>query len=120
MKKTLHIRYYICLHIILILYSAGGIFSKLASKEEFLSIKFMLFYGIVLINLIVYAFFWQQILKKIQLNIAYANKAVTLIWTAIWGVLIFHESITWNNVLGGIIVLAGVILTVTGGEKKDE
>lgn len=63
---------------------------------------------------------WQQVLKRVNLNVAYASKAVTLIWNTIWGVVIFHETILWNNILGGVIVLAGVILMVTGGEKKHE
>jgi len=109
---------YILLHAIIILYSLGGICSKAAASKDFMSFEWILFYGIEIAILGIYAIAWQQVLKKVQLNIAYASKAVTLIWSTIWGITIFSETITWNNVIGGIIVLSGVILMVTGGEEK--
>ena len=117
MKKLLP---YIVLQMIILIYSLGGICSKMASSKDFLSFEWILFYGLVILSLGVYAILWQQILKKVNLNVAYASKAVTLIWGSIWGVVIFHETISWNNILGGVIVLAGVILMVTGGDKKHE
>lgn len=68
----------------------------------------------------VYAVLWQQILKKVPLNLAYANKAVTLVWGMVWGAVIFKEHISVSNIIGAVIVLAGVLLMVTGGEKKNE
>ena len=117
MKKALP---YIALQFIVLIYSLGGICSKTAASKPFLSFDWIVLYGLLILSLGVYAILWQQILKKVNLNVAYASKAVTLIWGALWGVLFFHESIAWNNILGGVIVLAGVILMVTGGEKKHE
>ena len=117
MKKAIP---YIVLHIIILIYSLGGICSKIASSKDFLSFDWIFFYGLVLLSLGIYAILWQQVLKKVNLNIAYASKAVTLIWSTIWGIVIFHEAISWNNILGGVIVLAGVILMLTGGDKKHE
>ena len=117
MKK---LKPFILLHFILFIYSFNGIFSKTAAGKPFLSFEFCLFYGLVIIGLGVYAILWQQVLKVIPLNIAYANKAVTLIWGMVWGALVFGESISVNNIIGAAIVLAGVLLMVTGGEKKDE
>ncbi len=117
MKKILP---YLILHIITLIYSLGSICSKIASSKDFLSFEWILFYGLVLICLGIYAVLWQQILKKVNLNIAFASKAVTLIWGTLWGIIFFHETIAWNNIVGGIIVLAGVILMLTGGEKKRE
>lgn len=117
MKKAIP---YIVLQLIVLIYSLGGICSKIASSKDFLSFEWILFYGLVILSLGIYAVLWQQILKKVNLNVAYASKAVTLIWSTIWGIVIFHEQVSWNNILGGVIVLAGVILMVTGGEKKKE
>lgn len=113
-------KYYLLLHGIILMYSLCGICSKSAASQEFLSFQWIMFYGIEILLLGIYAILWQQILKKVDLNTAYASKAVTLIWGSVWGILIFHETISWNNILGGLIVLAGVILMVTGGEKKNE
>lgn len=117
MKKTVP---FIVLHIIILIYSLSSICSKIASSKDFLSLEWILFYGLVLLSLGIYAILWQQVLKKVDLNVAYASKAVTLIWGILWGVVIFHETITWNNIVGAVIVLAGVILMVAGGDKKHE
>lgn len=55
---------YVLLHLLLFFYSFCGVFSKLASANEFLSFKFCLFYGISIIILGIYAILWQQILKN--------------------------------------------------------
>lgn len=117
MKK---IKPYIILHLILLINSLGGICSKTAAGKPFLSFEFCLFYGLMILILGVYAVAWQQVLKMLPLNVAYANKAVVIIWSALWGVLFFNETITIGNIIGTVIVLAGVMLMVWDGEKKNE
>ena len=68
------------LHIMLMVYSMSGICSKMASKQEFLSLRFLLYYAGVIVLLAVYAVAWQQIIKRISLTLAYANRAVTVVW----------------------------------------
>ncbi len=114
------IKPYIKLNIILLLYSFSGLCSKIASTKDFLSFDWIVFYGLVMLTLGIYALLWQQILKQIPLNTAYANKSVTLIWGMLWGIVIFKESISLNNIIGAAMVLAGVLLMVTGCEKKNE
>lgn len=109
MKK---ISNYAMLHLLLFAYSFCGVFSKLASQNDFLSWKFCIFYGISIMILGIYAILWQQILKKFSLTTAFFNKAVTIIWGMLWGILFFKEVITWNMLLGGFIVLIGVGLVV--------
>lgn len=109
---------YSILHIILFLYSLSGVCSKAASSKPFLSSKFCLLYGASLFILVIYAILWQQVLKKIPLNIAYANKAITLVWGIIWGTVLFKEKIQTPNLIGAVIVIAGVLLVVTGGDKN--
>lgn len=101
---------FVFLHILLCVFSLSGVCSKLASGESFLSLKFCLFYGGVILILGIYAIFWQQIIKRMQLSLAYANKAVTVIWGMIWGILFFQEQITPQKIIGAIIVIIGVIL----------
>lgn len=107
----------ILLHVILFVYSLGGIASKFAAKQRFLSLKFLFFYGVVLLVLVVYAIAWQQILKKISLITAYSNKAITVIWGIVWGAIIFHESISINKIAGSLFIVLGVYLMVS---EKDE
>ncbi len=107
-----NIKNYVFLHIIIFLLSLGGILSKTASTRDFLSFEFLFFYGLMIFNLGLYAVLWQQMIKRIPLTTAFCNKAVSIIWGMLWGILFFHEIITWNMILGAVIVIIGVILVV--------
>lgn len=106
------------LHVLLLVYSVSIVFSKLASGYSFLSAGFILCYGLMLLLLGVYAVFWQQIIKRLPLMTAYANKAVTVVWGIVWGAAVFHEEITWGKAFGAVLVIAGVILNVSGDDKE--
>lgn len=116
MKKY---KYLFILHCIIAMYSAGSIFSKLASSERVFSLSWLSFYGIVLLFLFIYAIAWQQIIKKIPIVTAYSNKAVMVIWGIVWGYLFFGESITISKVFGAVIIIVGVYLIVSDGSLND-
>ena len=107
---------FIQLHILLFLFSLGSVCSKIAGGAEFLSIKFIIFYGLVLVSLFGYALVWQQLLKKLPLVTAYANKAVTVIWGLLWGMIIFKEQITIWNILGAALIIFGIYVVVSADE----
>ena len=106
------------LHLLLAVYSLCSICGKLASNFAFLSWQFILCYGGMIAVLGIYAIGWQQVIKRMPLTSAYANKAVTIVWGIIWGALLFHESVTPLKLLGATIVLAGVVLfSLADGEE---
>lgn len=108
------------LHMMLMIYSTTGICSKMAAKQTFLSLPFCFYYGMVILLLGFYAIGWQQVIKRIPLTMAFANKAVTVVWGIIWGILVFHESLTPAKIVGAVIVVAGVVLfAVSDGEKAN-
>ncbi len=115
-KKYSGILKYLFLHLVIFQLSIGGILSKHAAAQDFLSFDFCLYYGLMIVNLGVYAILWQQIIKKIPLTTAFCNKSVSIIWGMMWGAFLFHETITWNMIVGAVIVVAGVLLVV----KSDE
>ena len=102
----------IFLHVILAFYSLAAVCSKLASGAEFLSFNFILFYGLLLLILFGYAIAWQQILKRLPLVTAFANKAITVIWGLIWGFVIFGEGFTVPKLIGSAVIISGVVLVV--------
>lgn len=113
---------FIILHILLMVYSLSGIFSKLAGKCSFLSLRFILYYGIMLLILAFYAVGWQQIIKRIPLTSAFANKAATVVWGAVWGVTVFDESISIKRLIGISLVVGGIVLFSLSdikGESKE-
>lgn len=100
----------IILQVIILIYTLSTVTAKFASNEEFLSLKFILFYGIEIFILGVYAILWQQIIKKFEISVAYANRAMSLLWSIVWAIVFFGEQITLKNVIGVIIVIIGTII----------
>ncbi len=113
------VKYLLILHILLGVYSLTGVASKFAAGEEFMSSGFIIFYGLSLLGLFIYAFAWQQVIKHMPLITAYANKGVTVIWGIIWGYFIFRENITVRKLLGAAIIIAGVVLIVTADAREE-
>ena len=73
------------LQLVFFIYSLNSVVANFASKQESFGLSFFLLYGLEVAILGVYAILWQQIIKKFELSIAYANKAVVLIWAMIFG-----------------------------------
>lgn len=110
----------LALHVLLLVYSLAGFFSKNASRQDPFSFEFVALYAGMLAILAIYAIGWQQILKRIPLTLAFANKAVTVVWGIVWGVLFFGETVTWPMVVGAVLVIAGVVLfSIADGEQSD-
>ena len=109
MNKT-KIKTLLLLHILLMVYSMSGICSKMAAKESSINLKFCLFYGIIIVLLGIYAIGWQQIIKRLPLTTAFANKAITVVWGLVWGLVFFSETITYGKVLGALLIIAGVVI----------
>lgn len=114
------IKWFVILHMIILVYSLNSICSKTAAQYDFLSFKWIIFYGIVICILGFYAIAWQQVLKHLPLITTYANKAVTTLWGLLWGFIVFHEQVTIQKVVGAAIVIVGVYLVVSGDESVKE
>ena len=107
------LKWFILLHLSLVLNSLAGTASKLAGRQKFLSFKFMFWYGVMLFITMAFAVAWQQILKNMSLTFAFTNKPITIVWGLIWGVTIFRETLTWKMILGSVIILIGIIVGVS-------
>nr|WP_297706529.1 transporter [uncultured Butyrivibrio sp.] len=97
-----------------IVYSLSTVAAKLASEHEFLSFWYLFFFAMDFFILAVYALIWQQMIKKFQISIACANKAVTLLWSMLWNFILFSsdptQRITPWKVVGVLLVVVGVIV----------
>ena len=99
-----------------LIYSFCGVFQKFAAQQAALSFRFFLFWGCSFAVLFIYAVLWQLILKKNDLSVAYSNRAVAMIWSLVWGALIFGETLRWNQVLGAAVISYGVHRVVTADD----
>lgn len=108
------IKKYALLHLNILLFSFTSIFSKMASieynKNGIYDWKLYLYLFLMVLNCFIYAIAWQKVIKCFDLSTAYANRSVYLIWSQIWAVLIFHESLTVHNIVGICVVFIGVLV----------
>lgn len=93
-----------------LIYATVGIYTKLASQQEFLSWKYLLAFVGAIGVIGVYAILWQQIIRRIELSTAYMFKGTTIIFTMLFAHWLFGEQITWNNIVGAIIIIVGIVL----------
>ena len=92
------------------LYACVGICTKMAAQQTMLSWPYMLWFGGAVAIIGVYAILWQQVLRRIELSIAYMFKGTTLIFTMLIAALLFGEIITIPNILGSVIIIIGIVL----------
>ena len=94
-------------------YSASGLFSKMASRHGFLSLPYLLCLGGVIFVLGTYAILWQMALKRVPLNKAYLFRSLGVVYGLAIAYFVFQETITWGNLLGGGIVLGGSLVLMS-------
>ena len=98
------------------LYACVSLLTKYASQQEFMSWNYML--GLIgAIGVMgLYAVLWQQILKRIDLSWAYMFKGTSLIFVMLLAHVLLDEQITWNNIVGAIIIVGGIVLFANSAE----
>lgn len=119
MKKRISIADILLLQSAVVVYSLSTVAANLASKYEFLSTGYILFFGLEFVILAAYALIWQQMIKRFQLSVAYANKALTLMWSMLWNFIIFSQGITPFKVVGVLLVVIGVMIMNSGAVKGE-
>lgn len=116
MTKSEKLKQIAILQGIILIYTLSTVAAKFASGYEFLSKGFLVCYGIEILILGVYAILWQQIIKRFDISIAYANKAAGIFWSIVWATLFFKEQVTWKNVLGIVVVFIGIMVVNSDDE----
>ena len=56
------------------------------------------------------ALVWLMVLRRFDLSTAYPFTSITFITLLVSGALFFDESITLGNVLGSVLIMAGVVI----------
>ena len=109
-KKKLTILSLIVIQAGVIVYTGSGICSKMAAGYPFMSFMWILWVFLEVCCLGAYAVFWQQIIKRYELSVAYANRAFAIFWSMLWALIIFGERVTLKNIIGVAIIFTGIML----------
>ncbi len=117
MNKRISLKQILLLQGVVVIYTLSGIMSKFASAGETIQ-QTVIFLGLNLFFLGVYALFWQQLIKRFPLSVAYANRAMALLWSAVWARIIFGEKIGLRQLAGIVLVIMGILVINT--EKQEE
>lgn len=91
-------------------YSLSGFFTKLASRYDFLTLPYDACLVGALIVLGIYAVLWQIILKLMPLSVAYPFRSLGVVYGLAIAGFAFSEPITWQNLIGGAIVMFGLFV----------
>lgn len=107
MIKLNHILFLVAINM---LYACVSIFTKYASQSEFMSWNYVWAVLSAIGVMGLYAMLWQQILKRVELSFAYMFKGTSIVFVMLLAHVIFGEQITWNNIIGAIIIILGILL----------
>lgn len=98
---------------VIIIYTISSVMSKTASASGDHLLRFFFFFGMEFVALGVYALLWQQMIKRFELSVAYANRSMAVVWSMVWAVIFFHDTITVQNVAGVVLVVIGICIINT-------
>ncbi len=119
-KKIKKLKNIIMLQAVVVIYTISSIMSKQASASDNI-LEFAFYFGMEFVVLGIYAILWQQMIKRFELSVAYANRSMAVVWSLVWAVVFFHNSITFKNIVGVSLVVAGtIIINMDKGEREDD
>ena len=98
--QMLNVLKYIALIGTFFIYTTSGVFSKLASQREILSPGYIAFLGCTVGVLGIYAVLWQQIIKRMDVSLAYMFKGSGVVFGLMLAHFVFGEAITTTNTSG--------------------
>lgn len=88
-------------------------------KTQLLGIPLFLFFlALGYCCLFVRGIVWINILKKIDLSIAYPLTSISIIFVMLISHFLFQEPITQNKILGSVLIISGGII-ITLQKKND-
>lgn len=103
---------------VVIIYTVSSVMSKMASASGGSAARFLFFFGMEFVMLGIYAVLWQQMIKRFELSVAYANRSMAVAWSMVWASVFFHDEITVQNIMGVLLVVAGIVIINTGVEGQ--
>ena len=111
---------YIALVGINLIYACTAIFTKMASQQEVFSLSYLWWIAGAVGVMGLYALLWQQVIARMPVSTAYMFKGTSLIFVLIFSVLLFNETITISNIIGSVVIIAGILLYARADESANK
>ena len=107
MNKTVQ---YISLVLVYLFYAGISVIMKYTGLQQPLTIEWCVGFVLLVATLGVYAIAWQQILKRIELGVAYMFKGLSLFFIMLLLALCYGEPITPMKLLSTGIIVMGIVV----------
>ena len=79
-----------------------------------LSANYLLWFALAVAVMGIYAVAWQLVLEHLPLSTANMRKVITYVLIFVWAVLLFHEAITHQQVVGIAVIIVGMAVSMRG------
>ena len=86
---------------------------KVGGQYPFLSPMYLLFFGLALVIMAIYAVAWQLLLERLPLTTAYLRKGLTYALIFIWAAVFFDEVITLKQIIGMAVIIVGLVVSMS-------
>lgn len=113
MNKTVQ---YISLVLVYLFYAGISVIMKYTGLQQPLTIEWCVGFVLLVATLGVYAIAWQQILKRIELGVAYMFKGLSLFFIMVLLAICYGEPITPIKLVATGIIMVGVTLYAKSNE----
>ena len=111
------VKTYAVIYLCYLLYSIALVVAKFAGEQHpIYSAQAIGLYALAFVLFGCFALVWQQVLKRLPLTVAHANRAVTIVYGMIFGAVLFSETISLNMIVGALIIISGIVLMVKNYE----
>jgi len=109
---------YIVLILAVAIYSTVGLLTRYASMYPFLNWQYILCVIGAIGVIGIYAIIWQQLIQRMDISLAYMFKGLGVVFALLICHYVFGEIITMINIIGAIIIIAGIMLFAWSDRKE--
>lgn len=105
---------YIFALLAIVIESFSSAILKMAGQYPLFSANYLLWFALAIVVMGIYAVAWQLVLEHLPLSTAYMRKGITYILIFVWAVVLFHETITTQQIVGIIVIIIGMAVSMHG------
>lgn len=105
---------YIFALLAIVIESFSSAILKMAGQYPLFSMHYLLWFALAVAVMGIYAVAWQLVLEHLPLSTAYMRKGITYVLIFVWAALLFHETITLQQIVGIVIIILGMAVSMHG------